>query len=184
MRNWTKIQDFSTLWSEIQRERKRRGSPLRTPTVATYGHEFPKQRTMVLRGFDAFRLVFFTDKRSTKCDEIQSNPRVSIHCYSSKHRLQIQLHGSAGFAESHPLFEHWRGSALQNPMDYSTLDYPGTPTTNYDAPLYDTDLANQHFVPLLVEVQELHLLLLGKPHQRCRWNRTENNLWNKEWLVP
>ena len=184
MRNWTEYQNFSDLWGAIQHERKRRGSPLRTPTVATHSHPFPKQRTMVLRGFDLFQLVFFTDQRSDKCQEVRVNPNVSVHCYSIKHRVQIQFHGLAKLNESHPLFKHWKHTALQNPMDYSTIEAPGTLTDHCDTPQYDTTLASQHFIPMLVDIQEVHLLLLGTPHQRCRWVRMTNNTWLKEWLVP
>ena len=184
MLNWTEHQSFSDLWTEIQSERKRRGSPLRTPTVATYGHSFPKQRTMVLRGFDSFRLVFFTDQRSEKCQEINNNPHVGVHSYANKHRVQIQFYGIATLDRSHRLFSHWRHTALQHPMDYSTVRSPGLPTNSSDTPIYDTTLANQHFVPMLVDVQEVHLLLLGTPHKRCRWSRETNQTWRKEWLVP
>ena len=113
-----------------------------------------------------------------------SQSHVGVHCYSTKHRVQIQFHGLAKFNESHPLFNHWRHTALQNPMDYSTLEAPGTLTDHCDTPQYDTTLASQHFIPMLVDIQEVHLLLLGTPHQRCRWVRMTNNTWLKEWLVP
>ena len=166
------------------RRAKARGSPLRTPSVSTHGYPFPKQRTMVLRGFDFHKLVFFTDHRSDKCKELRANPHVSVHCYSNKHRVQIQFHGIGKLDMSHRLFKQWSHTALQNPMDYSTLETPGTKTDHCNTPQYDTSLASQHFVPMLVDIQELHLLVLDTPHKRCRWVRKKNDTWLKEWLVP
>ena len=184
MRNWTEYQEFTELWTSLKSERKRRGSPLRTPTVGTLGAQFPKQRTMVLRGFEDFNLVFFTDKRSDKCKEVLDNPAVSVHCYLTKSRLQLQFYGHATLITEHQKLRQWTNLGLQNPSDYSTVDAPGTPITDMDTALLNPSLASENFTPMLIEVQELQLLQLGKPHARCQWNRQSNDTWVKQWLVP
>jgi len=184
MRNWTEYQEFSELWTQLKYERKRRGSPLRTPTVATFGNHFPKQRTMVLRGFEDFNLIFFTDKRSDKCKEILINQAVSVHCYLTKSRLQIQFYGYATLITEHPKMKQWENLGLQNPTDYSTVNEPGTILNHDDEVFLDSTLAQDNFRAMRIEVQELHLLQLGNPHIRCQWVRQPNNIWLKQWLVP
>ena len=184
MRNWTEYQEFTELWAQLKYERKRRGSPLRTPTVATFGTHFPKQRTMVLRGFEDCNLVFFTDKRSDKCKEILNNQAVSVHCYVTKSRLQVQFYGHATLITDHPKLKQWENLGLQNPADYSTINGPGTLLEHGDEVFLAPSLAQDNFGVMLIDVQELHLLQLGNPHLRCQWIRQSNDIWHKQWLVP
>lgn len=139
---------------------------------------------MVLRALTPYNLVFFTDKRSDKCSEILNRPDVSVHSYSQKYRTQIQFCGTGLVTKEHPKFEQWRLKGLRRAEDYGASSKPGAPCTDYTNIQYDLDLAADNFTLLIVKVSEIELLRLGDPHERCQWTRTENENWQKTWLVP
>ena len=199
MTDWTNFQLIEALWKAISTEFATRNSPLRTPTVATAGSKHPHIRTMVLREMHPYHLIFFTDRRSQKCIDITVNPNASVHCYLSSSKQQIQLYGTMSMSMSIPMSisasspmmepspntKRLMANALRRPQDYSTFDPPGFEVATLDAIHYDQSLAGHNFVPLVFTVTEIHLLTLGSPHQRCKWQRDlDNNLWSKHWLVP
>jgi|GEM_PF-169057 len=72
--------------------------PLRKFTLATMdAHGNPKQRTVLLRGFDSAgaTVQIFTDKRSHKVSEIEANPAVALCFYDESSHVQILLTGFA-----------------------------------------------------------------------------------------
>ena len=184
MRKWTQYQEFSKLWTGIQKEVANRRSALWTPTVGTIGASFPKQRTMVLRELPPYNLVFFTDKRSDKCREILEHPSVSVHSYNPKAKTQIQFYGTAHVTTDHPKFEQWRSKGLRRAQDYTTTKQPGAICADYTSVEYNPTLATDNFTLIIIDVKEIQLLRLGDPHERCQWTRAQDGDWYKEWLIP
>ena len=186
MIDWTDIQEFPILWNALTLEYSTRGSLLRTPSVATLGEVYPSQRTMVLRSLEdtPYRLVFFTDRRSTKCLDIQRNPASSAHCYFPEQKLQLQFYGTSGLNPTHPGYDDWLTSALQNPNDYSTVKTPGSAIAHPEETDFEVSSATVQFSIFEFTIQEVHLLRLGTPHKRCKWFCDNDDAWTKQWLVP
>jgi len=189
MTDWTNFQLVEVLWKAISTEYSTRNSPLRTPTVATVGAKHPNIRTMVLREIHPYHLIFFTDRRSQKCIDITVNPNTSVHCYLPSGQQQIQMYGTMSMSipltSPSSIGKRLMKNALRRPQDYATFEPPGLEVSTLDSIHYDHSLAEHNFVPLVFDVTEIHLLALGSPHQRCKWQRNlETNLWSKQWLVP
>lgn len=184
MRKWTRYQELSQLWTAIQKEVSSRRSSLWTPTVATADAYVPKQRTMVLRELPPYNLIFFTDRRSNKCGEIDKNESISVHSYNPRAKTQIQFSGTGLLTTDHPKFEQWRLKGLKRAQDYATINQPGSTCSSYTDIQYNLDLASTNFTLLIIKVNNIELLRLGNPHERCQWTRLQDDRWHKEWLVP
>lgn len=66
-----------------------------TLATATASGE-PTARVVLLKGVDARGFVFFTDHRSRKAVEIESNPRVALVFYWPELERQVRVTGVAG----------------------------------------------------------------------------------------
>ena len=185
MTDWTTFQLFESLWNAISTEHTVRNSPLRTPTVGTFGTEYPHVRTMVLREIHPNQCIFFTDRRSQKCQDISDSPQSSVHCYFPNTKLQLQFYGRMYLLQTHDHLERWKNTALRRPQDYSTVDSPGFQTEKPDRIHYDQTMAERNFAALAFQMTEIHLLTLGTPHRRCKWTLdTGTKHWSKHWVVP
>ncbi len=75
-----------------------RKSPLHTPTVATIGADgSPQVRIVVFRKFlhEERQMIFHTDLRSPKIEELRDDNRVSWLFYHAGEKLQFRIAGSA-----------------------------------------------------------------------------------------
>ena len=75
-----------------------RKSPLHTPTLATIGADgSPQTRVVVFRKFtrEERRLIFHTDLRSPKIEELRADKRVSWLFYHAGEKLQFRIAGNA-----------------------------------------------------------------------------------------
>ena len=184
MTDWTTHQYIDELWTAIGIAQRKSAHPLRTPTVITTQHGNPRARTMVLREvFDNRYLVFFTDIRSDKCQQLQQHPNIQIHSYCSIDQTQLQFSGTACVLQTHPKFTEWLNRGMHCPTDYSTIESPGSPLNEYRPLQLNTTLAQQHFAVLLCDISSIEILTLGIPHRRCRWSYRDDS-WRKDWLVP
>ena len=81
-------------WSLITRGTVDKRSPARHPTLGTNGiFGMPELRTVVLRHADqiAAKLEVHTDFKSRKIEELKINPKVGLHMWFPKNKLQIRL---------------------------------------------------------------------------------------------
>ena len=81
-------------WSLITRGTVDKRSPARHPTLGTNGiFGMPELRTVVLRHADqmAAKLEVHTDLKSRKIEELKINPKVGLHIWFPKNKLQIRL---------------------------------------------------------------------------------------------
>jgi pyridoxamine 5'-phosphate oxidase len=85
------------VWRHLTRGVADRRHPARHPTLATLGPEGPEARTLVLRAADrnAARLELHTDMASPKVAQIGEDPRVALHFWIPKDRLQIRMRATA-----------------------------------------------------------------------------------------
>ena len=84
----------SQLWDELAAATHTRGHPWRTCTLATVSTDgLPEGRTVVLRELDraARELVFFTDARSPKVQQIERQPQGVLVLWSAELGWQLRL---------------------------------------------------------------------------------------------
>ena len=175
---------FNTLWNWISQAPYQQRHPMRFPTVMTTAHNIPNARTMILRDVLPNSLIFFTDKRSPKIQDIHSNPHTAIHSYDSKNKLQIRIRAQTFLVEEHPERNRWRNMGLNRFQDYGTDLPPGTPIQERKIPAATVETARENFCILEALVTDIELLKLSREgHQRVEW-KNQDDLWQLIRLVP
>ena len=172
-------------------------NPLRTPVLGTVGPEGSHLRTVVLRRVvKAERWIMFnTDLRSSKVQDIQVQPRLSWLFYHPQERVQLRLAGQASLLQAGPLVdEEWSRLSPLNRRDYCTVDPPGSPLTMPGSGLPDSfgqtptpdesEIGRRNFVVVRCQVDFLDWLLLQESgHLRAQFTWQDNKL-SATWVTP
>ena len=141
-------------------------------------------RTVVLRKVEEnLDLIFYTDMRSAKIEEIKIHPGVSALFYHPKKLLQLKIIGQANTIEdAATLKTYWNGVPIKARKDYTTNLAPGTPITDEQA--VDFSENENHFAMVRIQVNEIELVQLQRPeHMRIRFQKVDGK-WNGIRLVP
>lgn len=158
--------------------------PFRYLTLATLYNQQPRQRTVILRKLISdFNLIIYTDTRSQKIHDIQSNSSISALFYHPKKLLQVKLIGTASLISSAQEIEsYWQHIPKNSRKDYITQHAPGTPIKNPDHVEYLPDQAN--FGVLQVAPTSIEILQLKRPnHLRIEFTLKDGD-WQGQFLVP
>ncbi len=105
--------------------------PFHCPSIATINGSFPEIRTVVLRKvIPAERsLIFYTDCRSPKIDQLQKNNAVSWLFYDAKSNIQLRLKTVATIHHQDEIaLKHWNESRLESRVCYLVQPAPATRT--------------------------------------------------------
>ena len=176
---------YQDAWKELNFASSNKEHPFNYFTLATTGkNESIRQRTDILRGVTENKsLLFYTDLRSTKIKQIQTNPKVSGLFYNPKAQLQVIIKGTILI---HTHNEEWEehkekidGKAVNN---YNTLFPPGKTIKN---PLKvertkKLNFAILEFIPARIEYLKIKE---DSNHLRARF-RLEDGIWKETFLVP
>ncbi|MFO0463229.1 MAG: pyridoxamine 5'-phosphate oxidase family protein [Burkholderiales bacterium] len=184
-------------WTLLEAGTKDRRSAFHAPSVASIGLEgSPQQRTMILRKVDVInrRLRFNTDLRSTKIQELNVSPAVSILAYSAADKVQLRLSGLSHLDASSAVADAvWSAMRDQSRAAYAQPAVPGA--TIKAPPAYVPPLeirigetasvtAREHFCLLHVEITSLewvYLHLHGNRRAHFCW---PNGMLESRWLAP
>ncbi|MDG4647001.1 pyridoxamine 5'-phosphate oxidase family protein [Roseibacterium sp. SDUM158017] len=166
---------LDTVWSRLQRGVADRRHPARHPVLASIGPDGPEARTLVLRGArrDEALLELHTDAMSPKAAQIARDPRVALHVWVPKDRLQIRLRARAELHPGDPsLFASLPVQARAN--------YGGAvPGEAPQAPPPDGELAR--FTLIRCTLSEIDALVLDTLHRRARFTGPD---WTGRWIAP
>ena len=169
---------LDTVWQHLGRGTADRHHPARHPTLATIGAAGPELRTLVLRRVDrgAAEVELHTDSESPKALEIKEGPRVALHVWVPKARLQIRMRAQAVLVPGDPeVFARLPPEAQAN---YGGA-VPGTPVSG----LFSRDTGDPaRFLRILCRVSAIDALVLSEPHRRAIY-RAEAD-WAGEWVAP
>jgi len=156
------------------------------------GNAQPKLRTIVLRDFSPApaSLLFTTDARSAKVQEMGANPHVSLLGWDAENSLQLRLEGEACRVDErelrHAIWQTLRPSAQQlfhSPYSPGTiLDAPEAACAGHaSASLTDPP---ENFALIRIMVKRIELLdVSADPHQRCEFLLQAHG-WAGRWLAP
>jgi hypothetical protein len=182
-------------WRRLARGAADRRSEFHTVQLATLGLDgAPRLRTVVLRGVEreARRLRAHTDRRSGKAAELAAEPRVALHAYDSRAKIQLRLRGRARLhVDDDAAAAAWAatqggsrscyrglppGQALAAPGD-------GDPTQAMRSP-QDPEAGRENFAALLFEAESLEwLYLAARGHRRALFDWAGGE-WRGRWLAP
>lgn len=169
---------LDTVWLHLVRGASDRRHPARHPTLATLGPDGPELRTLVLRGVDRAlsRLELHTDTASPKYAQIAADPRVAVHVWLPKPRLQIRARAVASLAPGDPAVFQTLPPAAQ--ANYGG-PAPGDPLTQGADPGRGDPA---RFARILCDLTEIDALLLAEPHRRALFAAESG--WSGAWIAP
>jgi hypothetical protein len=173
---------FDTAWQHLSRGVADRRHPARHPTLATLSPDGPELRTLVLRAADraTATLELHTDAASPKAAQIVSEPRVALHLWLPKPRLQLRARAVAELAQGDPaLFDRLPPEAQAN---YGGA-VPGTPLdATWPGKAGNGDGGDpDRFARILCRLTALDVLHLGDVHARAIY-RPETG-WQGRWIA-
>lgn len=167
-------------WDLMARGVADKHSPARHPTLATIGPDGPRQRTVVLRGWQGDTAEMHTDAASAKTAELRADPRAALHVWHSRHALQVRLSGRVEIVQSDP--DRWARVPGTARAVYGGHPEPGVPLATPDA--FTPAPSLERFAALRLRVCRVDVVHLGRDlHRRVIFARTETG-WQGGWVAP
>jgi pyridoxine/pyridoxamine 5'-phosphate oxidase len=142
------------------------------------------QRTLVFRKLDQDRnLLFYTDSRSSKVNQLRENPVAGLLFYNPEIKLQLFIQAEAKVITSGEIYEYHKQRIDGRSMnDYNTSSAPGKRIKNPFSVDRNDEL---HFALLQLKPKLIEYLKL-KPdtnHLRAIFEAKDGE-WEKSFLVP
>jgi hypothetical protein len=171
---------FDTAWQHLSRGVADRRHPARHPTLATIGPDGPELRTLVLRAADraAATLELHTDLASPKAAQIAAEPRVALHVWLQRPRLQIRARALAEIDRGdRALFDRLPPEARANYGGHA----PGRALDGAAGPAV-ADGAAERLGRLTCRLTALDILHLGETQARALYRAGTG--WQGQWIAP
>ena len=175
---------FQQIKNELVKGSIKKGHPFKYFTLSTIWDGKPRQRTVVLRKIQPdLRFLFYTDKRSSKVEQIRKNPTISALFYHSKKMVQLQVEGMATIKENPEMLQKiWKSIPAKARRDYTTILPPGVKTENPKDLEYLSE--KNHFCMVEIQPTRMEYLKLGQPHHlRVEFLKIGKD-WNGNFLIP
>jgi hypothetical protein len=166
---------LDTVWSRLERGVADRRHPARHPVLATIGPDGPEARTLVLRRADRSEaaLELHTDALSPKAAQIAADPRVALHVWIPKDRLQIRARAHAALHRGDPaLFASLPPEARANYGGPAPGDAPSAEPSEGDP---------NRFIVMRCKLHEIDALVLEETHRRALYSAPD---WSGRWIAP
>ncbi len=176
---------FNETWKELEDGTKKHSHPFRTCTLATSEISGGiRQRTINFRGLTKRKtLLFYTDLRSSKIEQIKKNPKGSVLFYNHSVQLQIFL---SGIFKIHLEDSLWNDHVVniegKSINDYNTQYAPGKPIKNPIAVTRTKDL-NFAVLELIPDTIE-YLKIRDEPGRIRAVFKLKDEEWEKTFLIP
>ena len=172
------------VWRLLTRGVADRHAPERHPTLATLGLDgAPKLRTLVLRSVDrgVATLECHTDLKSTKVEELQAEPRCSVHIWNPKQKLQMRLDAQADIIKGEAVDDVWVRVPEGSRRIYGGAPLPGSEISAPEA--FEPDIDRDRFAVIRLNIQSVETLCLApERHYRAQFLRVHD--WSGQWLAP
>ena len=170
-------------WGLITRGTVDKKSPALHPTFGTVGLKgMPELRTVVLRQANqiAATLEVHTDLKSKKVEELRLSPKVGLHIWFPKNKLQIRLKAISEIKTGETLRKKWDKVPYNSRISYGTRPAPGTSiSTSFS---YEKPADFERFCVIKIKIEEIELTHLGTRHTRALFTRESK--WSGTWLAP
>ncbi|MEN8816751.1 MAG: pyridoxamine 5'-phosphate oxidase family protein [Nonlabens sp.] len=176
---------FSELKLELRAAMHKKKHPFKYVTLSTVNEQnTPRSRTVVLREIsESLECIIFTDSRSVKVSDVNSNENACILAYHPKKLMQLRLDGILVQIddpdEIKRLFQKISEKAIK---DYTTLQAPGSAIENPDDVEYVARKEN-HFKPFRFIPHAVEYLRLKRPNHLRAIFKIQND-WKGQWIVP
>jgi pyridoxine/pyridoxamine 5'-phosphate oxidase len=177
--------DVPSILAELSEGAEEKKHPFRWPVLTTTGADSrPEARIVVLRAFDGDCAFVYSDKRTGKVAQIQTQAAASLLFFDADRKLQIRAKGTAFLHIADALArEHWKQLPQARHIDYQSREAPGTTWTAASASI-DSDQGEQNFTVVRIAVASLDVLQLSREeHRRYHYRRCGGD-WERERVVP
>jgi pyridoxamine 5'-phosphate oxidase len=171
----------------------------RLPVLATLTDHGCEQRTVVLRVVDRDHgaLLFHTDVRSSKVDQIRKDGRVSLLFYDHERSVQLKIRGLASIHQADEFAQSlWEAGTPASLKMYCAPLSPGTQSDSFHHNMSDSLLGRLperseiergriNFCAIRVLVRSAEWLRLSPcGHLRANFELTEERLEAAHWMAP
>ena len=176
---------YQNIWQQLRRGQNDKKHAFRFGTFVTMNDNFPNPRTVVLRKAvqpDA-QIWLYTDFRSPKVRDINTNNNVSWLFYNPKKQEQLRLYGKAEVLHNEEINrEIWQSLPDYGKTDYLTRQAPGSIKKNDSKRLLSAKNAD-NFCVVITKIHLIDWLQLSREgHLRARFEYI-NDEWQGNWLV-
>jgi len=173
--------------SELAKGAVKKKYPFGNVVLSTLEGEFARSRWVVFRHFtDAGNFLIYTDLRSDKIRQIESNPNCTLLYYHNRQGLQVRVNGKAKIHNQNELTaKYWPGVKGNSAKNYTTEKAPGTPISSIsEGEEWNEALNDKYFSILEIAPTEMDVLQLGREgHIRARFIKEDGD-WKEDFLVP
>ncbi len=170
------------------------------PVLATVdGEGAPSARVVVLRAAepDAGELVFHTDRRAPKVEQVRRRASVALTFHDGRRKLQVRVRAAAAVHVEGPAYEAgWQRIGSGSRRCYLAPRPPSTPAAACSANLpphlvgkvptaEEAEAGRARFAVVVCAVTSLDVLELGRlGHRRARFDLATGRVVAATWLEP
>lgn len=184
---------FTICWGKLLYGSLITSNAYHTGVVGTQLNGTVNLRTVVLRAVkpDEKQVIFYTDIRSAKMNDLKINPELSWLFYDGEDKTQVRAAGNAIIHHQDELAaEHWGKVGENGRKSYMAI--PG-PSTGIDHPadglehLKEDNTADDgynNFAVIITRVNYIEWLSLKDSGHRRAEFRLIDNSWKGQWLTP
>lgn len=179
---------FSEVIHELHRGALDRKHPFRFVVLSSFAGSDLESRYVVLRKVGKnLSFFFYTDSRSSKVSQLNSEKRTSLLFFHPQKRVQIRVNGKAILHHLNDTsLEHWKNVQGEAQKAYNSTLSPGTEIKDpQEAFHWKEDLSNPvNFCVIEIQPDQIESLQLnGLEHLRIGFSLLEGE-WQGKWLVP
>lgn len=189
---------FQDCWHRLINGAVSAKHPFHNPSIATINGDFAEIRTVVLRKVipEAKTLIFHTDYRSPKINQIKINNKISWLFYDAKSRIQLRVKTVAIIHHNDEFsLKRWDESRLESKKCYLVHPAPSTwaelPTDGLPEHISYSNLTEEsvalgyeNFAVINNITTEIDWLFLNHDgHRRAKFIFSEHEV-EKYWLIP
>ncbi|PZD73924.1 hypothetical protein C1752_01795 [Acaryochloris thomasi RCC1774] len=186
------------VWDQICHGANHPGHPYHSPTFGSIGAGGPNLRTVVLRAVDvsARALLFHSDRRAPKIQEVDQDARVTWHFWHPEQREQLRLRGTATLHFEDAIANQlWQSSSPQSLKLYTKSQAPGTQVTapqsglpqHIEADTFspeDLSVGRQYFAAIRTIIHAVDVLHLREEGNYRAFFEWENENVTSSWILP
>jgi len=184
--NLNKIEQL--IWDFFQQGVKNKKSAFHYPTIATGNERRFNLRTVILREVvrESHIIIFHTDIRSKKIEELKSNNRLYLHVYDKKNKIQIQAEGKAEIFNKVKLNElTWNSLSNNTKSAYLIKETPGIKIkSEKDFNYLDEKKGFRNFAIVKVGIKKITFLNLNYDGNKKAFFEYGKNNIKYFWIVP
>lgn len=190
---------YTSIWDLLESSAAMNAPGWRLPVLATLTDDGCEQRTVVLRVVDREHgaLLFHTDVRSRKVEQIRKDGRVSLLYYDHERSVQLKVCGLASIHEADELAQSlWEAGTPASLKMYCAPLSPGVQCDSFSHNMTDSLLGRLpdrneieagriNFCAIRILVQTAEWLRLSQSgHLRAGFKLNRGRLDSAGWIAP